>query len=260
MHIIRDFLRVISIQTFVVVAISCFATFLCQRYDVFIDLPTALIGIAIIFPIVFSINAAYRRREEALGHFASLKGHAIALYYAHRDWVPENSPEHAGRMKQLIDDLLHSIHSYFTDKNGDEARFQEVYQRFSEISKSMEILRNAGVSNSEISRCNQYMRAMMIDFERMRNIHIYRTPTTLRAYSHVFLNTFPILFAPYFANLADESYTVTGYLVAAFYGLVLVSLDNIQEDLESPYDQIGADDLHLNVAEQYNRILTDKPK
>jgi len=40
----------------------------------------------------------------------------------------------------------------------------------------------------------------------------------------------------------------------------LVSLDNIQEDLESPYDQIGADDLNLNVADQYNRILNDKTK
>ncbi|MBT4513039.1 MAG: hypothetical protein HOC20_12640 [Chloroflexi bacterium] len=260
MHIVKDFLRVISIQTFVVVAISCFATFLCLQYDVFIDLPTALIGIAIIFPIVFSINAAYRRREEALGHFASLKGHGVALYYAHRDWVPENNPEDAQRMKQLIDDLLRSIHSYFSAKNGDGELFQDVYQRFSDISESMEKLRTAGVSNSEISRCNQYMRAMMIDFERMRNIYLYRTPTTLRAYSHIFLNTFPILFAPYFANLADESYTVTGYLVAAFYGLVLVSLDNIQEDLESPYDQIGADDLNLNVADQYNRILNDKTK
>ena len=258
MHIVRDFLRVISIQTFVVVAISCLATFLCLRYDVFIDLPTALIGIAIIFPIVFSINAAYRRREEALGHFASLKGHAIALYYAHRDWIPETGPEHADRMKQLFDDLLHSIHSYFTVNNGNGEGFKEVYQRFSDISQSMEQLRSAGVTSSEISRCNQYMRAMMIDFEKMRNIRLYRTPTTLRAYSHVFLNSFPILFAPYFANLADESYTVAGYLVAVFYGLVLVSLDNIQEDLESPYDQIGADDLQLNISDQYDQILIDK--
>ena len=34
-------------------------------------LPTGLIGIAIVFPIVFSINAAYHRREEALGYFAA---------------------------------------------------------------------------------------------------------------------------------------------------------------------------------------------
>jgi len=258
MHVIKDFIRVQSLQTVIVIILACLATGICLHFDVYIDLPTSLIGVAIIFPIVFSINAAYRRREEALGHFASLRGHAIALFYAHRDWVPESSPEHANRMKQHIEDLLQSIHHYFIAKNGDEARFEEVFNRFSEISSSMEKLRDAGVSNNEISRCNQYMRAMMIDFEKMRNIRLYRTPVTLRAYSHVFLNTFPVLFAPYFAYLSDEDNLSVGFLVAVFYSLVLVSLDNIQEDLESPYDQIGEDDLNLNVADVYNRILLNK--
>ena len=66
------------------------------------------------------------------------------------------------------------------------------------------------------------------------------------------------MFAPYFALLSDENNVSVGFLVAIFYSLVLVSLDNIQEDLESPYDQIGEDDLNLNVADVYNRILLDK--
>ena len=68
----------------------------------------------------------------------------------------------------------------------------------------------------------------------------------------------PVLFAPYFANLSDEYYYVTGYIVAAFYGLVLVSLDNIQEDLENPYDQVGTDDLNLDVADFYSKVLTNE--
>lgn len=260
MHIIKDFMNVISVQTAVVIALSCIATGVCYHLDIIIDLPTALIGIAIIFPIVFSINAAYRRREEALGHFASLKAHAISLYYAHRDWIPNEGPEHALRMKGLIEDLLHSIHLTFTDNKENGRYFREVYDHFSRISASIETLRDAGVSNSEVSRSNQYLRAMMIDFERMRNIRLYRTPTTLRAYSHVFLNSFPVLFAPYFANLSDEYYYAAGYIVAAFYGLVLVSLDNIQEDLENPYDQVGSDDLNLDVADFYTQVLTSDSK
>ena len=56
---------------------------------------------AVVFPIVFSINAAYRRREEALRYFASIKAHSAALYFAHRDWLPNEAPEHAERMAQL---------------------------------------------------------------------------------------------------------------------------------------------------------------
>lgn len=260
MRTMLDFSRMVNRHTVIVIALACVATFLCLRYDVIIDLPSGLIGIAIVFPIVFSINAAYRRREEALGHFASLKGHAVALFYAHRDWVPEKKGEHSNRIRGLIEKLLRSVHQYFINEGDDEGLFNDVYAQFSVISDSMERLRGAGVSGSEISRCNQYLRSMMIDFEKMRNIHLYRTPKALRAYSQVFLNTFPILFAPYFATLSDEYSYASGYLVAAFYSLVLVSLDNIQEDLEHPYDEVGVDDLQLDVSRHYERVLTsDSP-
>lgn len=256
MKALTNFVNVISLQTLVVISLACVGTFLCLRYDVKIELPTAIIGIAIVFPIVFSINAAYRRREEALRYFGSLKAHAVALYYAHRDWVPGDAPEHEGRLRALIEDLLQSVRDYFTSKVDEQLRFAGVYDRFSKLSRSMEELRAAGVTSSEVSRANQYLRQMMIEFERMRNIRLYRTPTSLRAYSHVFLTIFPILFAPYFAYVSNESYLAAGYVVAVVYGLVLVSLDNIQEDLENPYDQIGADDLHLDVIEDYRPVLS----
>jgi predicted membrane chloride channel (bestrophin family) len=256
MKVIVNFFRLVNVHTAIVIALSCTATYLCLQYKVIVDLPTGLIGIAIVFPIVFSINAAYRRREEALRYFASLKAHAIALFYAHRDWVPEETADHSNRMKDLIDQLLQSIHKYFAGKEDNEADFAAVYRHFSVISSSMEKLRDANVSNSEISRCNQYLRAMMIDFERMRNIHIYRTPMSLRAYSQIFLNALPVLFAPYFATISQKFSFSSGFLVAVLYSLVLVSLDNIQGDLEHPYDEVGVDDLNLNVAERYERILT----
>ena len=34
------------------------------------------------------------------------------------------------------------------------------------------------------------------------------------------------------------------------FTMILVSLDNIQEHLENPFDQIGADDIYIN-AEKY---------
>ncbi len=124
------------------------------------------------------------------------------------------------------------------------------------MSDSMEKLRAAQVSGSEISRANQYLRSIIIEYEKMRNIFVYRTPTALRAHSQVFLNAFPILFAPYFADLSDKHFFSLGFLVAAFYSLVLVSLDNIQDGLENPFDEVGVDDVDLNIAEQYQKILT----
>jgi hypothetical protein len=243
---ISSFFRIIDLQTLIVTFLAIVSTFICNRFQFYANLPSGLIGIAIIFPIVFSINSAYRRREEVLRYFASLKAHAAAILYAHRDWAPEKN-DHFIRSEALNKNLFDSIRKYFSSPvNNETDRLNAVYRSFSNYSLSHEALRNAKVPANEISRVNQYLRAMIIEFEKMRNILKYRTPTSLRAYSQVFLNIFPILFGPYFAKLCHDSYAVIGYGVAVLYSVVLVSLDNIQEELENPYDGIGADDIHLD--------------
>ena len=256
MQALTNFFKLVNRQTLIVITLSLIATYACLRFNYVIDLPTGIIGIAVVFPIVFSINAAYRRREEALRYFASIKAHLAALYYAHRDWVPDNTSEHADRMAHIAMRLLQAVHRYFTSQDENETYFQTVYQLFDELSRSMELLRHTGIPANEISRANQYLRSMIIDFERMRNIYLYRTPTALRTYSQVFLNVFPVLFAPYFAYLSTVNSISSGFLVAALYSLILVSLENIQEDLENPYDGLGADDLNLNVADHYRGVWT----
>ncbi|SVA89950.1 uncharacterized protein METZ01_LOCUS142804, partial [marine metagenome] len=66
----KHFLDVINGKSIVVVIVSCFFTYACILLEFTFDIPTDLIGIAIVFPIVFSINAAYVRREKALSHFS----------------------------------------------------------------------------------------------------------------------------------------------------------------------------------------------
>ena len=146
MHVIKNFLSLLNLQTAVVILLSVVATYLCITFNIVVELPTGLIGIAIVFPIVFSINAAYRRREEALRAFASLKAHCVALFYAHRDWVPGESSEHQKRWKGLTTNLLDSIRNCFISDSETEADFQQIYKVFSQMSDSMEKLRAAQVS------------------------------------------------------------------------------------------------------------------
>lgn len=254
-----SFFRIIDYQTFSVMFLSILSTFICHKYNLSANIPTGLIGIAIIFPIVFSINAAYKRREEALRYFASFKAHAIALYYAHRDWGPANTRLISiERIRDLFKLTMNNLQEFFEDeKNRDNKNIDKIYDVFSKLSKSHENLRSEGVPGNEISRANQYLRAMIIEFERMKNIFNYRTPLSLRAYSSIFLNSFPVLYGPYFAYLSDKYYPAIGYVVAIVYSLVLVSLNNIQEDLENPFDSIGEDDMKLDVYSSYAKIIND---
>jgi len=255
MKTLRSFFRIVDLQTVIVTALALGSTWLCMRFEIVADLPSALIGIAVIFPIVFSINSAYKRREEALKYLASAKAHAVAIAWAHRDWTG-GEEELARQGRERIGALFAAMRSYFlSGRGGDPEALKEVYRCLSEISASHEALRAAGVSTGEVSRSNQYLRAIMIELERMRNILEYRTPKALRAYSRVFLNAFPVLYGPYFAHLAAESFPAIGYFVAIVYAVVLVSLDNIQEALENPYGTIDEDDIDMDVADELGAIL-----
>lgn len=252
---IKSFLAVVDNQTYFVTVWSLIATYLCDIYEIRADLPSGLIGIAIIFPIVFSINAAYKRREDVLKYFASLKAHGVALYLAHSDWTTD---ENFGkdRAKKHFLSLLSNVNSFFLCQTNEiEVWNKKIFSNFKEFSKSHEKLRESGLAATEISRANQYLRSMMIEFEKMKNIKLYQTPKSLRAYSQIFLNLFPILYAPYFAQICYDSHIYSGYIVAFIYSVVLVTLDNIQEDLENPFDRIGEDDVDLDVISEYNDIL-----
>ena len=87
--LLRDFFSVINIKTLIVIIAACTTTVICVELGFHFNVPTDLISIAIVFPIVFSINAAYSRREKALEHYSVFKGSALSRRYAHMHWVDE---------------------------------------------------------------------------------------------------------------------------------------------------------------------------
>ena len=56
--ILKHFLQVIDLQTLIVTVMALGSTYVCLRFNILADIPTGLIGLAVVFPIVFSINAA----------------------------------------------------------------------------------------------------------------------------------------------------------------------------------------------------------
>lgn len=260
MKSLKNFFEIVDVHMIIVTVLSLILTYLCLCFGFQSDLPSGFVGIAIVFPVVFSINAAYRRREQALGYFADLKAHLVSLYYAHRDWVPETKTDasHRDRFRSVSLETLTKLHLYLKNtQTGTEDNIRDIYRQFSAMSELNEEMRTFGVPANEVSRANQYVRAVIIDFEKLRNICLYRTPIPLRAYSRIFLSVFPVIFGPFFAHIAKESYPAVGYVLAVLYSVVLVSLDHIQEDLENPFDEIGEDDIRLDVREEYETIMSE---
>jgi predicted membrane chloride channel (bestrophin family) len=196
---------------------------------------------------VFSIGSAYNRRETALQRFSDFKGHAIALYYATRDWTSDKNHDLPDQARALVGEMLSLIRTMFTSKNNKDWASNEkiIYGQFSKMSALTMELRKYGVQSGEISRVSQYVSKMIIAFDNLRIIHEYRTPITLRAYSKVFIYVFPIIYGPYFASTFHDYSAHLEYVMPILYSFILVSLDNIQDHLENPFDEVGEDDIKI---------------
>src|SRR5688572_33500871 len=114
-RVLRSFLLIINYKTVIVTALSVFSTYVCYKLGLTAKFPDMLVGVAIVFPVVFSIGSAYNRRETALQRFSDFKGHAIAIYYATRDWTTDNN-DLPDRMRLLVNEMIVIMRMMFTSK------------------------------------------------------------------------------------------------------------------------------------------------
>jgi hypothetical protein len=250
-RVLKSFFLIINYKTLIVTALAVISTYICFRLGLTAKFPDMLVGVAIVFPVVFSIGSAYSRREGALQRFSDFKGHAIAIYYATRDWTQDQNHDLPNRVRVLVNEMTVLMRLMFTSKHVAEwkANEKKIYVYFSQLSRLAMEMRNHGVQSGEISRVNQYISKMIIAFDNLKIIHDYRTPVTLRAYSKVFIYVFPIIYGPYFASTFTDFSAHLEYVMPVLYSFILVSLDNIQDHLEHPFDEIGEDDIRIDESE-----------
>lgn len=250
MKIIRSIYLIINYKTFLVTILSVASTYLCSRYGIMADFPLNIVGVAIVFPVVFSIDSAYKRRERSLALLADFKAHMLSLFQASRDWITPENPEFQEKLKgQLV-----SAHSALRDmlssgKGKEAAAEQAMYSQLSNLSKMLQEFRALGLVAGEVSRVSQYISKLTVSMENLKAIFNYRTPVTLRAYSKVFIYSFPVLYGPYFVFASQNYSTNLEYMMPIVFSFIFVSLDNIQSHLENPYDQVGEDDIKFDVEE-----------
>ena len=251
----RSLLLIINYKTLIITFLSLVATYYCDYFKFTGDLPLTLVGTAIIFPIVFSINSAYKRREDALMNYASIKSNLFGIFMASKNWLSNDKYNFAEQILEVELEFMHELKAFFAQNPLKPIKATKIYQCFNQISSIIQSFRKENLSPTELSRTDQYLTRAISDFEKMKKILLYRTPNSLRTYSKFFTYTFPVLYAPYFAfHLNDGKDLLIGYFSAVMYSFVFVSLINIQEELENPFDQFGEDDIRFDVEEFKNMI------
>lgn len=239
----QKYLSVINYRTVLVIIVTILATKIIHVLNLSLDLDLTLLSIAILFPLVFTIRGSFKRREKTLEFLSEFKtGLKLCLYCIDRS---EKTPE---EVKQKFRDIILSISDLLIAYiNGKNVTMKEVHEH---IQMVPDFLRNNNevIGNSTSTRIIRYMKEVNNGAECTMAIKNHRTPVSLRAYCLVFIFLFPFLHG---ANLmerinANNDLIWVVYLINCIISFVLITIYNIQQDLEDPFDQNGLDDIRLD--------------
>jgi hypothetical protein len=111
-------------------------------------------------------------------------------------------------------------------------------------------------------RVYRLMRDVIMGIENSISIKVHRTPQSIRAYCELFIYIFPFYYAPTLiynignasmgfeigstfggSEMIDTTFLV--YALNTIISFILISLFNVQEQIENPFDGDGMDDIKL---------------
>jgi predicted membrane chloride channel (bestrophin family) len=236
------YFSIINRRTLFTLIISLVVPYFAYKTGIVYNIDLTLISIAIIFPLVFAIRGAFRRREKALEHLSRFRGSLETLQHCFNTNSKLND-EKKKEIGAILIEISNVFLGYLKTNNGS---IQEVDKTLNKIEAF--IMDNGELMSGGFRlKVFGYMRLLHEGVENLEAIHIHRTPISLKAYCKIFIYIFPLIYAPTIINKIgfDNPEWIT-YFVVIVSEFILISLYNIQDQMEYPFDNDGLDDIKLD--------------
>ncbi len=236
-----QYISILNYRTLLVIMISVITIFLAFRFHINFSVDLTLISIAIIFPLVFSIRGSFRRREKALEHLSQFRS-SLKTINSFMLSKNEMSEEFKKEISEIIVEISEMVVNHLQNKDSNTKDLDSVIDKVYEFITD----KDEFISRSLRDKVFRYMNDLHESIENLRAIHIHRTPISLRAYCIVFIYLFPLIYAPtVISDIGVDKPQWMTYFIVLISEFILVSLYNIQDHLEYPFDDVGLDDIKL---------------
>jgi predicted membrane chloride channel (bestrophin family) len=217
--------------------IAIIVPFLAFRYNIEFDMDLTLISIAII-----TIRGSFRRREKALEHLSEFRSTLKTFSYflmSNEKLSEEDQVEAERLMINLSNTLMIHLQSNEKDTTDIDARMHDLYEYVNS--------KEDKISSKSKERLFRIMKDLHETIENVHAINTHRTPISLKAYCLIFIYIFPLIYAPTIIHRVgpDKGPWIT-YFIVLVSQFILISLYNIQNQLEYPFDDEGMDDIKLD--------------
>jgi len=215
---------------------------ICYEFNINYKLDLTLISIAIIFPLVFTIRGSFKRREKALEHLSQFRSSLKTVHY----FAMSNNEMDDVSKKEMNDILSKISEKVLSHLKGTDYCTKDLDNIINQVYEYIQG-KDEIVSKSLKDKVFRFMKDMHESIENLHAIHIHRTPISLKAYCIVFIYMFPLFYVPTIIHdIGLETHHWITYFVVLSSEFILISLYNIQNQLEYPFDDVGLDDIKLD--------------
>ena len=236
------YIIILNFRTFFSLLISIIVPALAYRFDITYNIDLTLISIAIIFPLVFTIRGAFRRREKALEHLSRFRASLLTVKnFFHNSKMPDELKEESS---QLLQELNDALFGHLNTKNEDTSAYDiKLQAAFDFVTTNKE-----SISNGTREKIYRFFRDVMDSADNLIAIHSHRTPVSLKAYCLIFIYIFPVVYTPTIINkIGLENPSWLTFFIVILSEFILISLYNIQDQMEHPFDDEGLDDIKFKI-------------
>ena len=237
-----SYLVILNKKTLYALLISLIVLFLSYRFSITYNIDLTLISIAIIFPLVFTIRGAFRRREKAIEHLSLFRGSLKTVENIVRGSKLEESD--IKRSLDLITKCSKGLIDYLSDvvpttKSHDD-NIEELY--------SFLLSKRDVIGGGTLQKVSRFLKDTYDSADNLVGIHTHRTPISLKAYCLIFVYIFPVIYTPTIINkIGIDNPPYLTYFIVILSQFILISLYNIQDQMEYPFDKEGIDDIDLDL-------------
>jgi len=243
------YLTIINFRTFITLFISIAIPFVAYRFDIVYNIDLTLISIAIIFPLVFTIRGAFKRREKALQFLSGFRAGLQTVSNLFQSSLKEKeakSQEASNVVLEVENELLAYLRSEKTSAETLDQKIQGLYDFLDE--------NTALIRKSSLPRLVRFINEVSKNTDNLIGVHNHRTPISLKAYCLIFIYIFPLIYTPSIINkIGFDNPEWLTYFILILSEFILISLYNIQDQMEYPFDDNGLDDIKLNLFMQYRK-------
>ena len=257
---LRSFVENFNFMVILQMIFAGIAVFIFDHYEIHYNFNTALFVSPIVFPLAFSINTDFQRREKVLDDLANFKSSSMLFFFCMREWKKGAGLSDAwmNQIQRKLHSIMFNLREYLLTSRKDRrsviARY--MYEDFSDCSQLIDNLRNSKKLTSNpalISRAYHLLNALCLSFERLCVIRDYRSPRSIRSFNKVLVLFLPIILCPYFVAMARENGAIYWgpYVIAVLVAAVFGALQGVQDKLDDPFDGMSEDDINLDTIDEW---------